>query len=404
MPSYPHTQFRLSCCSGRMPHPLSAMMAAGLLCGMLLFSVSGQATEPSTPSNDPFRCGAIQTSQASTNVGIEVQVSPQTAWQPYGGELLIDISSPSGDLSGVQVLTCFDWAYKESGGERNWLAPERPLRQISVSSHGVHLAVVVPDLDSKNHSIWLSGKHLVSSALMMIPQADVRILVNILQKDGKTHIIEEIRSFGVIPRSAPIVVTAILLTILLAVLVKIARSGHDFNGISPFLSIITASNGRASLSQLQIVLWSLVLAASAIYVMVASGQLITFTPQALGLLGVSGATLIGRQLAPPDLPQPKIDNKPGSPLWRDLVKSKSAITDYEEIDVTRLQMLLFTIIGVIFVLLKVVSSYKIPEIDASFLALMGISNGVYVGQKLITRHPPQDHSQSSQQQISVAQK
>ena len=50
-------------------------------------------------------------------------------------------------------------------------------------------------------------------------------------------------------------------------------------------------------------------------------------------------------------------------------------------DVKRVQMLFFTVISAAFVLLKVVTSYVIPDIPTGYLLLMGISNGVYVGGK-----------------------
>jgi hypothetical protein len=49
-----------------------------------------------------------------------------------------------------------------------------------------------------------------------------------------------------------------------------------------------------------------------------------------------------------------------------------------EIDVTRVQMLIFTLISAGFVMIKVLTSYEIPEIPAGYLLLMGISNGVYI--------------------------
>jgi hypothetical protein len=47
-------------------------------------------------------------------------------------------------------------------------------------------------------------------------------------------------------------------------------------------------------------------------------------------------------------------------------------------------MLYFTLVTAVFVAVKVISSYEIPEIPEGFLILMGISNSVYVGSKLAT--------------------
>ena len=67
------------------------------------------------------------------------------------------------------------------------------------------------------------------------------------------------------------------------------------------------------------------------------------------------------------------------PRWADLI-----IWDgVNEIDVTRVQMLLFTLIAAGFVLLSIGNESMIPPIPAGILALMGISNGVYLTAKFI---------------------
>ncbi len=57
--------------------------------------------------------------------------------------------------------------------------------------------------------------------------------------------------------------------------------------------------------------------------------------------------------------------------------------DSKEIDVSRIQMLFFTLIAAAFVMVKVLSSHEIPEIPNGILLLMGISNGVYLTAKFI---------------------
>jgi len=66
------------------------------------------------------------------------------------------------------------------------------------------------------------------------------------------------------------------------------------------------------------------------------------------------------------------------PRWSDLVMEE---IKGRELDVTRIQMLYFTLVTAAFVLLKVITSYEIPVIPEGFLLLMGISNSVYVGSK-----------------------
>lgn len=66
------------------------------------------------------------------------------------------------------------------------------------------------------------------------------------------------------------------------------------------------------------------------------------------------------------------------PRWSDLVMEES---QGREIDVARVQMLYFTLITAVFVLVRVLTSFAIPDIPEGFMVLMGISNSVYVGAK-----------------------
>jgi hypothetical protein len=70
------------------------------------------------------------------------------------------------------------------------------------------------------------------------------------------------------------------------------------------------------------------------------------------------------------------------PLWSDLVMEE---VKGRELDVTRVQMLYFTLVTAVFVALMVATSYEIPEIPEGYLILMGISNTVYLGSKLTTK-------------------
>ncbi len=73
---------------------------------------------------------------------------------------------------------------------------------------------------------------------------------------------------------------------------------------------------------------------------------------------------------------------PRVPRWSDLVVDSDGAN---EIDVTRVQMLLFTVIVAFFVMLRVLATGAIPDVPNTFLLLMGISNSVYLGAKFIPR-------------------
>jgi hypothetical protein len=68
------------------------------------------------------------------------------------------------------------------------------------------------------------------------------------------------------------------------------------------------------------------------------------------------------------------------PLWADLVIKPDGAN---EIDVTRVQMLFFTVVTAVFVAIKIVYSQTIPDIPQGFLMLMGISNGIYLTAKFV---------------------
>lgn len=68
------------------------------------------------------------------------------------------------------------------------------------------------------------------------------------------------------------------------------------------------------------------------------------------------------------------------PQWSDLVANGDGDG---QIDVTRTQMLLFTVIAAAFVALTLFDQSRIPEIPTGILTLMGLSNGVYLAAKFV---------------------
>jgi hypothetical protein len=168
------------------------------------------------------------------------------------------------------------------------------------------------------------------------------------------------------------------------------------------LAIISTSNGVASLSQFQIMLWTLVVGSAAIYVMALSGNLIAISSGTLTLLGIAGGTSVLARVPATGTSTtnaaavaavaavaatPAVPAAPAAkpiPHWSQMLINDPA---RPEIDVTRVQMLIFTLITAAFVAIKVAVSYSIPEIPDNFLVLMGISNGVYLAGRQIPSTP-----------------
>ena len=168
------------------------------------------------------------------------------------------------------------------------------------------------------------------AGLYLVPLADVRILV---ARQGQG------RQFR---RSSPTCRTrsasanpfwAVLLalgTVLVAFAVlslvchrRLKRLGYD--DLDPIIRIIATPDGYASLSQLQMVLWTFVVAASAVYVMVLSGELIQITTGTLVLLGISGAVTVGARCTTSRRTRRRsvLPAAPRKPRWSDLVVNES---------------------------------------------------------------------------------
>src|SRR4029077_2402315 len=82
-------------------------------------------------------------------------------------------------------------------------------------------------------------------------------------------------------------------------------------GTDPLMRLITTREGYVSLSQFQIVMWTLLFGGGAVYVMGLSGSLIDIPAGALVLLGISGLTIVGAKIndanakaPPPGRPPP----------------------------------------------------------------------------------------------------
>jgi hypothetical protein len=415
---------------------------------------------------------------------VVVKVDPGTAWQPRGGQMRIVVESATQMLKGTDVTVCFRWS---SGQQAQYLPPAAVQAAESTPMKAVY-RVTVPEL-KRVESSWfdrVSGKLPTDPTQptqfdngMIVPVADVKVIVGTAESTLATTVLE-------------VGVTSVWNAALVTLLCVLAAQGLLYSwavrrkvpGRSPWMRMISTRQGYASLSQMQIVLWSFLFGAGATYVMILSGSLIDIPTGALVLLGIAGATTLGSRIqganaqaaapSPSDLPaataapaapqnvtviastdhtvtlqwdppaagaaaavyavsyarqafadwresddcirqnshrvarllpdtgyvfQVTARNAnsasapvqvtertkqaaliPRQPLWSDLV-----VTPHHpgEIDVTRVQMLFFTLIAVAFVAIKLITGYMIPDIPEGFMLLMGISNGVYLSAKFV---------------------
>ena len=354
---------------------------------------------PKTSSTPNVNCPNRPPAAEGAPSDMIVELDPNTLWRPRGSEVRFSIRGPGSAVAVKKVKVCFGWSSPDAQFEDiNALVGSPQVRPVINDVGATGYGAVVPNLKRLPDSVWwprrlLDSGHFVFSGVATVPVADM--VVEVTPAEGPV-IVTSIQ-VGVTAAIVAWVVVAVVAIMLWAVLHGIAKH-RRIRGRYLLLRVISTQDGYASLSQLQIVLWTLVVGMSAIYVMTLSGNLISISEGTLILLGIaSGAALLARAspvvqpagAAPatqaasvtPVLDPPA---NPAMPEWADLIIPNRQT---QEIDVTRLQMLAFTLITAAFVVIKVVVDYEIPAIPPNFLILMGISNGVYVAGRSLPSRP-----------------
>lgn len=329
-----------------------------------------QRTTPLAKQNDR---------QSTFQARLKVEIDQTTHWQPRGGEVRFRVESlgdTAFNLGSLDVSVNFRWSRVTPRDEWFHSPAVRVVERPDLKS--VVLAAVVPDMaDAPPHRILEIGGDLegIGTFFGLVPQADMWIVAKTTFGSEPAPVtVEEFRTIG-ITKPAIALLAAIVAVLALVQFLRLFKP-PDLRGTNIILQLVETRGRHASLSQFQVVLWTLLIGGATVYVITLSGNLIPISSQALVLLGISGAATLGSQLAPPP-PPPAHRGRTESPRWGDLV------SDQGQLDVTRVQMLFFTVLVAAFVMVHVVDNYQIPAVPESFLTLVGISNGVYIVNKFI---------------------
>lgn len=466
------------------------VLASLLLCLFLAGNAAAQTSPattqtPSTASSPP---SDLCKQAKSPTTDITVALDPATSWQPRGGEVRVVVESKVQSLKDIDAMVCFRWSRKDKPAEWGDPSAVRVVEFSSATPPGKAVfSVTVPHLEPVQSS-WFSRLWGTPPAAgnqpdqfdagNIVPVADMKVVL----VRSNAVLTAAVVDVGVTSVWNSVIATLVCVVGAHAVLYVWAVR-RKVPGRSPWMRLVTTREGYASLSQLQIMLWSFVFGAGAVYVMILSGSLINIPMSALVLLGIAGATTLGARIqganaanaqatapasdlpagaAAPAAPQNvrvlattdhsatlawdapaaaavhavtyarqdfadwrQSDDRiketshrlgrllpdtayvfqvvarnaggnsppvqvtgrtkqaaviPRVPLWSDLVVTPQ---HPGEIDVTRVQMLFFTLISAGFVAIKLISGYVIPEIPEGFMLLMGISNGVYLSAKFV---------------------
>ena len=245
----------------------------------------------------------------------------------------------------------------------------------------LYLLARMPDWEKidKNKSVWKGFLHPC--------EADLNIIVSKKNKNKPDEFV--FNAF------IPVIFWAyfwgifvILLIFIILTFIK-KREGKDLFTrfiTSPLNFAITPRN-KYSISSAQIIFWTFVIFFGMIYVYRLSGTFLEITPQVLVLLGIGGATALASRIngnvksyeLPPKfsgLLEKTQGSKFREPKLRDLISSQG------ELNIYKFQMLVFTLLIGIIVIMYIIKDYSFPELPENLLYLMGLSGTVYIGHKL----------------------
>ena len=313
---------------------------------------------------------------------VKVSIDPLTHWQPRSGQIRITLESTgSTNIADSNLSVYFRWRTKSNTDE--WVRTPNVHVVDLQNAQKLTVAAEVPELGAAPLNGLLGwifrNADGVGEFLGLVPVAEVWISARANSNASNAALADVVEPIGITSTWTGVGGAAGAVFLLAWFLKGFKPAG--LKGSNLLLQIIETQGRRASLSQFQIVLWMFVIGAATAYVMALSGNLIPLTEGTLTLLGISGLATLGSQLASRGTAEPEQTEmgKTGvaAPSWRDLITSDG------EIDVTRLQMLFFTVLIATFVSIHVIDSFQIPEIPPSFLGLMGLSNGVYLLSKFV---------------------
>jgi hypothetical protein len=261
------------------------------------------------------------------------------SWQPQDGHVQFTIKSVEGtspsSIGNMEVRVCFGWPNKvsKSGDTEQSLTPfattylqtiardndsvtyetTLPEQLWGLEAHPPTLGDVIADVWNR----WTGDQRHVYDGWGVVPILDMHVVARTIggtdtdadpaSAASDPNALDVILPVGLSFRMVALGVTFLLVALAWWMLLRWARHRGVSGGW--VITIISNRNGYASLSQFQILLWTVVIGAGAIYVMALSGSLIEIPPQALALLGISGFSALSAAIKS----QQGGDNPPAKP-------------------------------------------------------------------------------------------
>lgn len=175
------------------------------------------------------------------------------------------------------------------------------------------------------------------------------------------------------------------LLLIIATWAVLAHFGRHSSMLRDSNSTATDLDRPYSLSRVQMAWWFGLVFTAYVFIWLMTWDWVPITATTLSLLGISGATGLvahGIDQSPPTPGQPRRTVSGTAGFFRDI------LTDVNGITLARLQLVIWNAsLGGLF-LAQVLGNLRIPELDPSTLALLGLSASAYVGFKVPEQQNP----------------
>jgi hypothetical protein len=230
-----------------------------------------------------------------------VKIDPFTTWQPNRGQVKFTIEGTGLALDNSNIIVCFRWSQTtrgeaQEGKKLEWVqSPLVKIIETGVAGKVGFVATVPDDIPGAEpwwRHIKHSGNRVHYGSWSTVPQADFRVMVS---SSAPWSALDLVLSLGITSVYFALLIAAAFVAVALAAIYVFATR-RGVPGESIGLKIISTSRGYASLSQAQIILWTFLVGAGAIYVMALSGNLIDISSGTLIVLGITGAATVGAKL------------------------------------------------------------------------------------------------------------
>jgi hypothetical protein len=241
---------------------------------------------------------------------VAVAVDSSTPWQPPGGEVRFVLSGEGVPAADMQAAVSFRWHHNQPGAK--WITAA-PVRIIATTGNSITLGVQVPgelrsglssaggkaanplcpaDTAAIPNVFGYDPRHEFAwTGFGIIPLADMHVSAS--SATGKWRV-DSVEQVGITNRALAGVPAVLAIALAWWLFLQWGKTRGVQGGL--FLRLISGPDGHASLSQLQIMVWTLVLATGVTYVIALSGNLIDIPTTTLALLGVTGVTAVGARL------------------------------------------------------------------------------------------------------------